>query len=249
MSQGIVDSPGYLLLVAPAAMLLIAALPAALAARHPLAMGRLVQGAGLAGLAATVAAALWAELASPSLPSTLVVAGQDTGSLPLALSVLADRLTFTILSLVALLAAIIARYSTSYLAGEAEQGRFFRWLALTVGAFMLVVMAGNLLMFVIAVVLTGTGLNRLLTHYRDRQPAQMVAHKKLLFSRVADGCLLAAALLIAAGGGGVSLKASRRRPRPPAAISTGSFTSPPGSSWPMPSSRAASFLSMAGCCR
>ncbi len=206
MSQGILDSPGYLLLVAPAAMLLIAALPAALAARHPLTMGRLVQGAGLAGLAATLAAAVWAELAAPALPATLVVVGQDTGSVPLALSVLADRLTFTILGLVALLSAIIARYSTNYLAGEAEQGRFFRWLAATAGAFMLVVMAGNLLMFVIAVVFTGTGLNRLLTHYRDRLPAQMVAHKKLLFSRVADGCLLAAALLMAAGGGGTSFE-------------------------------------------
>ncbi|MDZ7751744.1 MAG: proton-conducting transporter membrane subunit [Gammaproteobacteria bacterium] len=206
MSQDIAISPGYLLLIAPAAMLLIAALPAALAARRPVAMGRLVQGAAVAGLAATLAAALWAEFAAPSLPSTLVVAGRDAGSLPLALSVLADRLTFTILGLVALLATIIARYSTNYLAGEAEQGRFFRWLALTLGAFMLVVMAGNLLMFVIAVVVTGTGLNRLLTHYRERLPAQMVAHKKLLFSRVADGCLLAAALLLAAGGGDVSFE-------------------------------------------
>jgi NAD(P)H-quinone oxidoreductase subunit 5 len=120
---------------------------------------------------------------------------------------LADRLTFTILGLVSLLAAIIARYSTNYLAGEAAQGTFFRWLALTASAFMLVVIAGNMLMFAIAIVFTGTGLNRLLTYYRDRLPAQMVAHKKLLFSRMADTSLLVAAVLIAASEGSLSFEA------------------------------------------
>ncbi len=170
-------------------------------------MGRLVQAAALAGLALTFSAAVLAKLGGGSRPATLVVLGSDTGRLPLALSVLADGLTFTILGLVALLAALIARYSTNYLAGEAAQGQFFRWLALTSGAFMLVVIAGNMLMFVLAIFLTGTGLNRLLTHYRDRLPAQMVAHKKLLFSRMADTCLLVAAVLIGAGEGTLSFEA------------------------------------------
>jgi NAD(P)H-quinone oxidoreductase subunit 5 len=195
-----------LLLLAPALMLVLAAVPAAVASRHPLTMGQLVQAAALAGLAFTLVAALWATLAGASTPATLVVLGNDTGAVPLALSVLADGLTFTILGLVALLAALIARYSTNYLAGEAARGPFFRWLALTSGAFMLVVIAGNMLMFVLAIFLTGTGLNRLLTHYRDRLPAQMVAHKKLLFSRMADTSLLVAAMLIAAGAGTVSFE-------------------------------------------
>jgi len=141
------------------------------------------------------------------MPATLLVLGSDTGRMPLALSVLADSLTFTILGLVSLLVIIIARYSTNYLAGEPEQGRFFRSLALTACAFMLVVVAGNMLMFVLAIILTGTGLNHLLTHYRNRLPAQMVAHKKLLFSRMADTCLLAAAMLIAASEGTLSFEA------------------------------------------
>jgi NAD(P)H-quinone oxidoreductase subunit 5 len=190
-----------LLLLAPALMLALAAVPAAVASRHPLTMGRLVQGAGLAGLAFTLVAAVWSTLAGASAQRTLVVLGSDTGPIPLALSVLADGLTFTILGLVALVVALIARYSTNYLAGEDAHGQFFRWLALTAGAFMLVVIAGNMLMFVLAIFLTGSGLNRLLTHYRDRLPAQMVAHKKLLFSRMADTSLLIAAVLIAASAG------------------------------------------------
>jgi NAD(P)H-quinone oxidoreductase subunit 5 len=205
--QNLVSSPAALLLVGPALMLLLASLPASFARPNPQRMGRLIQGAGLIGLACTLIAAVAFGLDDGSLPTTLVVAGSDTGAIPLALSVLANSLTFTVLALVSLLAAIIARYSTNYLAGEDEQGTFFRWLALTVSAFMLVVVAGNMMMFVLAIVLTGTGLNRLLTYYRDRLPAQMVAHKKLLFSRMADSCLFAAAVLIAFGGGNLSFEA------------------------------------------
>ena len=207
MIPSLVDSPGALLLLGPALMLLLAAVPAAVATRQPLLMGRLIQAAALASLLCTLGVTLAASFNDATTPATLVVLGSDTGRIPLALSVLADRLTFTILGLVSLLAAIIARYSTNYLAGEAEQGDFFRSLALTVSAFMLVVIAGNMLMFVLAIVLTGTGLNRLLTHYRDRLPAQMVAHKKLLFSRMADTCLLASAVLIAASAGTLSFEA------------------------------------------
>ncbi|MCU0836382.1 MAG: hypothetical protein MUC77_18420, partial [Chromatiaceae bacterium] len=130
----LVISPGALLLLAPALMLALAAVPAAVASRHPLTMGRLVQGAGLAGLAFTLVAAVWSTLAGASAQRTLVVLGSDTGPIPLALSVLADGLTFTILGLVALVVALIARYSTNYLAGEDAHGQFFRWLALTAGA-------------------------------------------------------------------------------------------------------------------
>jgi NAD(P)H-quinone oxidoreductase subunit 5 len=203
----LVSSPAALLLLVPVLMLLLALMPAAVASRHPLVLGRLIQAVGLAGLLITITAALLTALGEATQPVTLLVLGSDTGPVPLALSVLADSLTFTILGLVSLLAAIIARYSTNYLAGEAAQGSFFRWLAFTASAFMLVVIAGNMLMFVIAIVLTGSGLNRLLTYYRDRLPAQMVAHKKHLFSRMADTSLLVAAVLIAASVGNLSFEA------------------------------------------
>ena len=207
MIANFISSPAAPLLLGPALMLLLGMVPAAVASRHPLVLGRLIQAAGVAGLISTSAAALLAILGEATMPATLVVLGSDTGPVPLALSVLADSLTFTVLGLVSLLAAIIARYSNNYLAGEAAHGSFFRWLALTASAFMLAVIAGNMLLFVIAMVFTGTGLNRLLTHYRDRLPAQMVAHKKLLFSRMADSCLLVAAALIAASEGTLSFEA------------------------------------------
>jgi NAD(P)H-quinone oxidoreductase subunit 5 len=196
-----------LLLLGPALMLLLGSLPAAVASRHPLVVGRLIQAVGLASLLSTLAAVLLAALGDAQPPVTLLVLGSDTGPVPLALSVLADSLTFTVLGLVSLLVAIIARYSTNYLAGEGAQGSFFRWLAFTASGFMLVVIAGNMLMFLIAILLTSAGLNRLLTYYRDRLPAQMVAHKKHLFSRMADTALLVAAVLIAASVGNLSFEA------------------------------------------
>ncbi len=196
MIPSLVDSPA-LLLLGPALLLVLAAVPAAVATRQPLLIGRLIQAAALASLVCTVVVALATSFNDATTPATLVLLGSDTGHFPLALSVLADGLTFTILGLVSLIAALIARYSANYLAGEEEHGDFYRALALTISAFMLAVIAGNMLMFVLAIVLTGSGLNRLLTHYRDRLTAQMVAHKKLLFSRMADACLLASAVLIA----------------------------------------------------
>jgi NAD(P)H-quinone oxidoreductase subunit 5 len=188
-------------------MLLIAAVPATVASRHPMVMGWLIQAAALAGLLFTLSAAVTAAVGELAAPATQVVIGSDVGPVPLSLSVLFDSLTVTILALVSLLVAIIARYSTNYLAGEEAQGSFFRRLAFTASAFMLVVIAGNMLMFALAMVLTSTGLNRLLTHYRDRLPAQMVAHKKILFSRMADASLLVAAVLIAASKGTMSFEA------------------------------------------
>lgn len=207
MIESFTSFPAALLLIGPTLLLLLAVTPGGIAERHPRTLGQLIQVVGLVSLTSSLVAALMTGFAEQTGPSTLVVFGSHIGHFPLALSARADSLSFTLMTLISLLAAIIARYSTSYLAGEATQGSFFRWLAFTVSAFMLVVIAGNMLMFVLAIGLTGSGLNRLLTHYRDRLPAQMVAHKKLLFSRMADASLLVAAVLIAVSEGTSSFEA------------------------------------------
>src|SRR6185503_436987 len=43
---------------------------------------------------------------------------------------------------------------------------------------------------------TDVGLHQLLTFYRTRRQAIIVAHKKFLLSRVADGCFVASIVLI-----------------------------------------------------
>lgn len=200
-------SPGMLILISPLLLGIVGLLPDRLANDCPLRMSRLVQGASLSGILVVVVL-LFATLTQPSDVTTYrLFNAPDGGAWASTFSVMVDSLSLTILALVALLTALVARFSTQYLLGDARHGSFFRWLALTAGAFMLVVIAGDLLTFALAIILTGTGLNRLLTYYSQRQPARMVAHKKLLFSRGADACLLAAALLLGFGMGTLSFEA------------------------------------------
>ena len=175
------------------ALLVTGLLPPGKLERDPLGGGDRVRLAGLIALGSAGLAMLAAAIGPQALP--------PAPPLPRTL-VRADAVTFLILPLVGLLVALVARFSRSYLEGEGRrQGRYFRWFALTAGGFMLVVVAGNLALFAAAIIFTGSGLHRLLTHYEDRRPAQMVAHKKLLFSRVADACLVLAAILTGAAVG------------------------------------------------
>ncbi|HKJ70268.1 MAG TPA: proton-conducting transporter membrane subunit [Gammaproteobacteria bacterium] len=178
--------PELWLLLAPLQMALVGLVPSTLANRIPVPMGRAVQ------TAAAIALVLWAAAVSAA-----ALGGEAAG--PLSGLVQADRVTLAILPLVALLLILVTGFSLRYLAGEPEQGRFFRWLAGTAAGFMLAVVAGNILLFMLAMLATSTFLYRLLTFYEERIRAQMVAHKKLLFSRMADACLLAASVLIAFG--------------------------------------------------
>jgi NAD(P)H-quinone oxidoreductase subunit 5 len=87
-------------------------------------------------------------------------------------------------------------YSCGYLDGDPEQGRFFKWLCLTLAAVLTLIVAGNLMLFIVAWVCTSLSLHRLLTFYRDRHGARLAARKKFLFSRIADGCVAGAAVMI-----------------------------------------------------
>jgi NAD(P)H-quinone oxidoreductase subunit 5 len=106
-----------------------------------------------------------------------------------------DGLSAVMLMLISFVGLVIARYSGRYLDGEAEQGRFFRWLMFTLGAVMLFVISRNLLMLAAAWMLTSFGLHRLLTHYPERKWAIWAARKKFLISRFGDAALIGALIL------------------------------------------------------
>jgi NAD(P)H-quinone oxidoreductase subunit 5 len=67
-------------------------------------------------------------------------------------------------------------------------------LGFTLGAVLWLVLAGNLLLFALAWVLTSMGLHRLLTHYADRPVAVRAAWHKFFISRLGD-CFLVTALI------------------------------------------------------
>ncbi len=148
---------------------------------------------GALGLAIAATLVFLAGDRGPLTVAALPLPG-DIGAL--ALSIQVDQLTMALAVLVALVVTLIARYSEKYLDGDPQQARFFRLLALTSGFFLIVVISANLALFTLAIILTGFSLHKLLLFYPNRPRAAMATHKKALFSRTADACLVGATLLI-----------------------------------------------------
>lgn len=172
-------------------LLLLGAIPSRLANRHPRRMGWMtITCSGLA-LAASLTCALplartgvidatWLHLARP---------------LPLQVGLYLDAVSLLMTGVISLLGMVIARYSLTYLSGEPRQGQFFRWMAFTLGATLLLVSSGNLVMLTLAWMLTSYGLHQLLTYYPERSWAVWAARKKFLISRLGDVLLLTALCL------------------------------------------------------
>lgn len=113
-----------------------------------------------------------------------------------SLSFYFDGVSTLMLTLVASVGWVICRYSMRYLDGEDKQGQYFKWTAFTIGAVSLVVVTGNLIVMVTALLFTSIGLHQLLVHYSDRPAAKRAAAIKFFFSRVGDLALIVAAVAL-----------------------------------------------------
>lgn len=122
-----------------------------------------------------------------------------------------DKVGLCATLLVTLLGWVIVRYSRRYLVGEPGQLGYVRSLLITLTAVLVLVLSQHLVVIVLAWSVTSLGLHYLLTFYPERKAAQVVAHKKFLFSRLAEICLLAALLLVYQALGTLSLPALSER--------------------------------------
>lgn len=118
-----------------------------------------------------------------------------------------DRLGLAMASLISLLALVIIQFSARYLQGEPGQRRYLLALLGTLAAVALVVTSRDLYALVAAWIVSSLCLHQLLTFYRDRPMALVVAHKKFLASRLADVCLLLACVLLVRAAGSSELAA------------------------------------------
>ncbi len=112
-----------------------------------------------------------------------------------------DALSVTMLLLVAFVGWVVLRYSATYLDGEPRYGAFLGWMSMTLASVLLLVQAGNLVLFVLAWVATSVSLHRLLLFYPDRIQAVRAARKKFIVARAGDVALFAAAGLLYTGYG------------------------------------------------
>lgn len=173
-----------ILWIAPASLLWVV-LSSEWLNRRALAAGRVAEGVAWASVgSAAIATALWVLFARFPIVETLTSANW--------IGIRFDALSATILLLVCFLGAIILRYSKNYLAGDKAQGHFFKWMCVTLGAVMALVLAPGLVQFGLAWVATSLGLHKLLLYYPDRLGTLLSARKKFLVSRMGDLCLIGA---------------------------------------------------------
>ncbi len=98
--------------------------------------------------------------------------------------------------LVSFVGLVVCQFSIRYLDGDENEGAYYRWLGFTLGAVSLLVLAGNLVLFFAAWVMTSFGLHHLLLHFKDRPWARRAAWTKFAISRVGDVFLLTASILV-----------------------------------------------------
>lgn len=111
-------------------------------------------------------------------------------------SVRLDALTAVMLLLITGIGAVILRFSRRYLDGEPGLPQYVRGFLATMACVALLVVTNDLPVLALAWMGSSLALHRLLTFYGDRAPALVAAHKKFLFSRVADLAILAAVALV-----------------------------------------------------
>jgi NAD(P)H-quinone oxidoreductase subunit 5 len=178
-------------LAGPLALVAAGATSSSAADADPRRMARLTFLVACGALAVAILAALAVALNGPLASFTLGLRGVGLG-------VYVDALSAVMFVLVAFIGVVVLRYSRNYLDGDAHQGRFLKWMALTLAAVLILIVSGNLVQFIAAWIATSIGLNKLLLFYAERQAAQLAAKKKFLASRISDLCLIGAAVLLMA---------------------------------------------------
>ncbi len=192
----IIDIVSTLILVAPLPLLLVGLLIGIRADDHVGWAKTLSNRATWFALTCAIAAAaIYVTVPQHSL--TYLTINLPLGLRALAIATLINPLTLIMFLLVSFMGMIVSRFSASYMVGDAHEGRFHKWLSLTVGVFLLLILTNNIWAFWILFVLASLSLHQLLIFYRERPLAVVAARKKYLLSRIADISLLIAFLLIA----------------------------------------------------
>lgn len=159
--------------------------------KHPLLYGRLTVYLCLGASLSSLVAALHLFKRGP-IDATLF---EWMWPVPVCLGLHVDALAVVMMALISVISLSIARFSMRYLSGDPGQGQFFRWMSLTVGATLLLVVSCNLVMLFAAWMLTSVGLHQLLIHYPERTWAVWAARKKFLISRLGDMLLITGIIL------------------------------------------------------
>lgn len=102
-----------------------------------------------------------------------------------------------ILGLVTFIGFVNLSYSRVYMSGNAEEEmRYLRWLLVTLGCVVTVVITNHMLVLIAAWISISLSLEKLLIFFPNRPRAVLAAHKKFIFARLAESLLLCAILIL-----------------------------------------------------
>jgi len=172
----------------PLMLLIFGLLPTSVLNRNTMFAARTASKISLASFGLGLAAVVVRVCFGP-VDVSFIIAG------PVRVGVYFDNLSAVVLTLVSFLLAVVSRYSVNYLAGDPGQGRFTKWLCLTGGSVLAIIISGNLIQFALAWSSTSLCLHQLLVFYPDRPGAILAARKKFIISRMGDACLLTVIVL------------------------------------------------------
>ncbi len=179
-------------LLAPASLILSAAVGFPRRSRRPRLLLRLAEISALFAILVAVVSTVLVVLHGAANSRLIGLGG-------FGLSIRLDALSVTMFLLVSFIGWVVIRYAGTYLDGEARQGAFTGWLCMTLASVLLLALSGNLVGLVLAWVATSLFLHRLLLFYPDRIAARRAADKKFVTARLGDGALITASVLLAFG--------------------------------------------------
>ncbi len=179
----------------PPALLLLASVTGfALTGRRALLGSKVAEFLAIAALVASLSLTVLLFTEAPYTTALAGVAG-------FGISAHMDAVSAVMLLLVSFVGWVVLRYAGTYMRGEPRHASFTGWLCATLTAVLLLVQAGNLVQLVLAWIIIGIFMQRLLLFYPHRLEAQRAARKKWLTTWVGNGAITAAALLLAVGFG------------------------------------------------
>jgi len=120
----------------------------------------------------------------------------SAGDLTVGVTLLIDPLSVMEMLIVAGVGALIVGYSIGYMDGEAEERRFFAYMALFVFSMLLLVMTGNFLLLLVGWGLVGLSSYLLIGFWHERPTAVAAAKKAFVMNAIGDATMALSLFLL-----------------------------------------------------
>lgn len=114
----------------------------------------------------------------------------------LGFSLRIDQLSAIIFTMISIISFVVLKFSYNYLDGDERQGVFIKRLLVTIACIQLMVLSGNILLFLVTWILINLSFQKLLLFYPELKKAQIAGTKKNIISRLGEATFILAMFLV-----------------------------------------------------